>query len=212
MAAGALIAGTVTLVEQQRADSGIEVPVAAGFASGLRQDNTAQPSTPSSTSSTSATTSSAPSVPSTRPPAPSSTPRTTSSSKAPAAVGALSGEAAKVVTLVNQARASQGSCAPLRVDDRLNTSAQRHAADMAKRRYFSHVTPESVTFAERILDAGYQRPGAENIARGQRSAQEVMNSWMTSQGHRENILNCELTTIGIGLDTNGFYWVQNFGF
>ena len=35
--------------------------------------------------------------------------------------------------------------------------------------------------------------------------------WMESDGHRRNILNCDLTTIGVGLDTDGWYWMQNFG-
>ena len=61
---------------------------------------------------------------------------------------------------------------------------------MAARNYFSHTTPEGVTFDQRIKTAGYPQPGAENIAKGQRSAQQVMNDWMGSDGHRRNIENC----------------------
>ena len=71
---------------------------------------------------------------------------------------------------------------------------------MAARDYFSHTTPEGVTFDQRIKNAGYP-PGAENIARGQRTAESVMSSWMGSEGHRRNIENCRLTTIGVGLNT-----------
>jgi uncharacterized protein YkwD len=39
-----------------------------------------------------------------------------------------------------------------------------------------------------------------------------MDLWMNSPGHRRNIENCDLKTIGVGLDRNGFYWVQDFGF
>jgi uncharacterized protein YkwD len=46
---------------------------------------------------------------------------------------------------------------------------------------------------------------------GQRSAEQVMKAWMNSDGHRRNILNCGFTTIGVGLDTRGWYWTQNFG-
>ena len=116
-----------------------------------------------------------------------------------------------MVTLVNNARTTNG-CAAMKVDARLTTAAQGHASDMARRGYFSHTTPDGRTFAQRITAAGYPRPGAENIAQGQRSAQSVMDGWLRSPGHRANILNCRLTTIGVGLDTNGFYWVQSFGF
>jgi uncharacterized protein YkwD len=101
---------------------------------------------------------------------------------------------------------------PISVDDRLTASAQKHSTDMANRDYFSHTTPEGVTFDQRIKAAGYPRPGAENIAKGQRSAEDVMESWMRSDGHRRNILNCDYTKIGVGVDTNGFLWTQNFGF
>ncbi len=52
----------------------------------------------------------------------------------------------------------------------------------------------------------------ENIAMGQRTPQEVMNAWMNSKGHRENILNASFDTIGVGYyEENGvYYWVQLF--
>jgi len=120
-------------------------------------------------------------------------------------------EEAQVVTLVNAARAQHG-CDPLRVVPELADAAQGHSTDMADRDYFDHTTPDGVGFAERIVAAGYPNPGAENIARGQRSPTQVMNSWMESEGHRENILNCQLTAIGVGLDKDGWYWTQNFGY
>ncbi|MCT2584760.1 CAP domain-containing protein [Actinophytocola gossypii] len=120
-------------------------------------------------------------------------------------------EAEQVVTLVNDARTKRG-CDPLRVVPELVDAANGHSSDMADRDYFDHTTPEGVGFAERIVAAGYPNPGAENIARGQRSATQVMNSWMESDGHRANILNCQLTAIGVGLDKDGWYWTQNFGY
>ena len=59
---------------------------------------------------------------------------------------------------------------------------------------------------------GYPTPGGENIAQGQTSAQQVMTDWMNSSGHRANILNCQFTAIGVGLNTNGWYWTQDFGY
>lgn len=116
----------------------------------------------------------------------------------------------QVVALVNEARDLAG-CKPVTVDDRVVKAAQGHSADMAERDYFSHTTPEGVGFAARMRAAGYPSPGGENIAMGQRSADQVMRAWMNSDGHRRNILNCGFTTIGMGLDTRGWYWTQNFG-
>ena len=116
----------------------------------------------------------------------------------------------QVFALVNQARAQAG-CKALADDPRLDTAAQQHSDDMADRDYFSHTTPEGVTFDKREEAAGYPSPGGENIAAGQSSAQQVMTAWMNSSGHRANILNCSFAAIGIGLNTHGWYWTQDFG-
>jgi len=53
----------------------------------------------------------------------------------------------------------------------------------------------------------------ENIAMGQRTPQEVVNAWMSSPGHRSNILSPAYTQIGVGLakKSNGVcYWTQMF--
>ncbi len=117
----------------------------------------------------------------------------------------------RVVQLVNDVRADHG-CGAVTVDERIERAASKHSTDMAQRGYFSHDTPEGVGFAERIENEGYSRPGAENIAKGYRTAEDVMAGWMNSDGHRANILNCDLTTIGVGLDTNGWLWTQDFGY
>jgi uncharacterized protein YkwD len=116
----------------------------------------------------------------------------------------------QVFTLVNQARAQAG-CKPLADNPHLDTAAQQHSDDMASRAYFSHTTPEGVTFDKREIAAGYPTPGGENIAQGQTSAQQVMTDWMNSPGHRANILNCAFVAIGIGLNTHRWDWTQDFG-
>jgi uncharacterized protein YkwD len=115
-----------------------------------------------------------------------------------------------VIQLVNAARADAG-CKALTEDSRLDRAAQDHSDDMGGGHYFSHTTPAGVTFDKREEAAGYPSPGGENIAMGQRSAQQVMKDWMNSSGHRANILNCDFVAIGVGLDTNGWYWTQDFG-
>jgi uncharacterized protein YkwD len=144
--------------------------------------------------------------PSTPPAAPK--PPTSTTVKASSGGGSL---ADQVVTLVNQERATAG-CGPLAAESHLATAAQDFSEDMSARHYFSHVTPEGVTFDKRIIAAGYPKPGAENIAMGSTTAAQTMTLWMNSPGHRANILNCKLNKIGVGVATAGFYWTQDFGF
>jgi uncharacterized protein YkwD len=117
----------------------------------------------------------------------------------------------EVVDLVNAQRSTAG-CDPLTTDPKLAQAAQDHSTDMAERDYFDHTTPEGLTFADRIVNAGYPTPGAENIAVGQQNADQVMDGWMNSDGHRANILNCDLKSIGVGLAQDGMYWTQDFGY
>jgi uncharacterized protein YkwD len=134
-----------------------------------------------------------------------------SASPATAAGKATEAEDA-VIQLTNKARAA-ADCAPLRFDVRLRTAARLHSADMGLHDYFSHTSRDGDTFADRIVAAGYPHPGAENIARGYQTAAEVMDGWMNSPGHRANILNCGLRTIGVGIydGPDGPWWTQDFG-
>ncbi|GAY07848.1 transporter [Pseudonocardia sp. N23] len=139
-------------------------------------------------------------------------PKTTTAPRIPSADAppVSGGPAAQVVTITNQQRAANG-CGALKVDSRLTAAAQKHSADMAANNYFEHDSQDGRTFDQRIRAEGYSSPGAENIAQGQPTAQEVMNDWMNSPGHRRNILDCSLTTIGVGYVANGDYWTQDFG-
>ncbi|MEJ2853407.1 MULTISPECIES: CAP domain-containing protein [unclassified Saccharothrix] len=120
---------------------------------------------------------------------------------------------AKVFNLTNAERAAHG-CPALGIDERLDKAARGHSADMAANNYFSHTSQDGRTFADRIKAAGYPSPGAENIAAGQRTPEAVVKGWMESPGHRANILNCKLKTLGVGMargGSYGIYWTQNFG-
>jgi uncharacterized protein YkwD len=120
---------------------------------------------------------------------------------------------ARVVELTNAERATAG-CPALVADDRLANSARGHSTDMATQNYFDHVSKDGRSFVDRIKAAGYPKPGAENIAAGQRTPESVMDGWMKSAGHRANILNCGLKAIGVGVakgGSYGIYWTQNFG-
>jgi uncharacterized protein YkwD len=125
----------------------------------------------------------------------------------------LNGPAAQVLALTNAQRSKAG-CRPLAVDSRLARVAQQHSTDMARRGYFSHTDPGGHTWEQRQVSAGWSanRTGGENIARGPNDARTVMNGWMSSPPHRQNILDCQFTTIGVGYSPRGDYWAQDFGY
>ena len=85
---------------------------------------------------------------------------------------------------------------------------------MARRGYFAHESLDGEGAGDRVSEAGYQwQRYGENIARGQDSAYEVVDGWMHSPEHRENIMDCRLRQMGIGLAFSPDrtpYWVQDF--
>ncbi|MER5931931.1 sigma-70 family RNA polymerase sigma factor [Streptomyces sp. NPDC002054] len=123
------------------------------------------------------------------------------------------GTAAQVVALVNKERAAAG-CGPLKDDPQLRAAAQGHSDDMADRDFFSHTAPGGSDPGDRTTAAGYRwSTYGENIAKGQQTPEQVMDSWMNSSGHRANILNCSFKDIGVGIrkGSGGPWWTQNFG-
>lgn len=119
----------------------------------------------------------------------------------------------QVVNLVNKERAAAGLPA-LTVNATLSKVAEAKAADMRDNHYFDHQSPTYGSPFDMMRQFGVSYTSAgENIAKGQRTPEEVMNGWMNSPGHRANILNSNYTQIGVGYvtDSNGTgYWVQEF--
>jgi uncharacterized protein YkwD len=138
-----------------------------------------------------------------------------SRSGAPLSVNGNSRVEGAVVSLVNREREHAGCRQKLRADGRLRTAARAHSADMAVRDFFSHTGSDGSSPNDRMRQAGYDRPLAENIARGQRSAQEVVGAWMASPEHRRNILDCDARGIGVGVAVRAGggepFWTQDFG-
>jgi uncharacterized protein YkwD len=126
--------------------------------------------------------------------------------------------------LINRERRARGLRA-LRMSRTLARPAQRHSADMAARRYFSHTSPSGTTMNARIARSGYARGGrgyviGENIAWGSGTAStpaRIVRSWMGSPGHRANILSPRYREIGIGVvrrapnGAAGGTYTTNFG-
>lgn len=113
-----------------------------------------------------------------------------------------------VLELVNEERAKQGQKALVMDEEMLETAMKRAAETNI---YFNHTRPDgSVCFELFPQDLWAY---GENIAAGQPTPEGVMDSWMDSQGHRENILSSDYNVIGIGCYKAGdvLYWVQVFG-
>jgi uncharacterized protein YkwD len=114
----------------------------------------------------------------------------------------------QVLALVNIERANHGLAA-LQWHSGLAAVARAHSADMINRGYINHTCPSGITFDRRIINAAIPFwAAAENIAWGQRTAEEVVKDWMDSPGHRANILDKDMTHMGVGFVE--FIWTQKF--
>jgi uncharacterized protein YkwD len=129
---------------------------------------------------------------------------------------AAAGVSGSIVDLTNVERARAG-VAPLRANAQLMRAAQLHAEQMASLGRLGHVLDGARYRSpqDRLSAAGYRWSAyAENVAYGQNGPQDVTESWMTSAGHRANMLNAAYTELGTGyaVDAKGRpYFVQVFG-
>lgn len=120
--------------------------------------------------------------------------------------------AEKLLDLHNAQRSKEGA-PPLRIDPKLTAAAQAYAEFLARTGKFSHNADGGP--GSRIKENGY-KGGAygENIARGQRSPDSVVDGWMHSEGHRKNILNKSYHDVGFGYAVGAkgqIVWVTDFG-
>ena len=117
----------------------------------------------------------------------------------------LDSYAAQIVDEVNLERARAG-LSPVHVDAELTAAARIRAYEIVES--FSHTRPDGSSWST-VSDAAY----GENIAKGHNSVDRVMAAWMSSDGHRKNILRSGFGSIGVcALRVNGIlYWVQLFG-
>ena len=118
----------------------------------------------------------------------------------------------EVIRLVNKERASR-SLPALKEDWQLSRVARYKSEDMKAKNYFSHTSPTYGSPFEMMRSFGISyRSAGENIAKGQRTPEAVVNAWMNSPGHRANILNASYTHIGVGYVKDGNIWTQMFIF
>ncbi len=122
----------------------------------------------------------------------------------------------QLLNQTNAVRQSQG-LSSLRFSYQLGQAAQNHATDMATYNYFSHVGRNGSKLVDRINQTGYEYTAlGENLAAGYDTPKAVVEGWLNSPSHRENLLNPSYNEIGFGVFFNessryGSYWVQEFG-
>lgn len=134
---------------------------------------------------------------------------------------------AEMLRLVNEARAAgrtcgaRGSFAPaaaLAWNEKLTIAAAGHSADMAARNYFDHVSADKRSFVQRIEATGYDwRRLGENIAAGQTTVAKVVAGWLGSDGHCANVMDPQLTQVGVACMPGSastkysHYWTMDLG-
>lgn len=121
----------------------------------------------------------------------------------------------EVLRLVNIEREKNGLSA-LVLDDKLNKAAKVRSDELTS--YYDHVRPDGSSCFTAFKEAGASySAAAENIAAGYKTPQDVVDGWMSSTGHRRNILTASFKKMGIGYTyaSGGYggyryYWAQLF--
>lgn len=116
-----------------------------------------------------------------------------------------------MLTLLNQTRSQSRMCGPqswdaappLASNEKLDLAAARHSADMATHNFFSHEGSNGLKADSRTNETGYQWLSvAENIAGGQTDMVNVIEDWLESDKHCENLMRPELSEAGVGCFKN----------
>ena len=106
---------------------------------------------------------------------------------------------ANVLALMNEYRAEQG-LPPLNEDPRLDKAAQNRMRHMEELGYWAHESPDGLSPFSWLADHDYAYATAgENLANGFETARLLVQSWMESPGHRENIMAAKFQDVGIAI-------------
>ena len=104
-----------------------------------------------------------------------------------------------LVDEMNRERAVKGM-APLQLNSKLSAAAGDRAADMFENGYFDHVAPDGTSPFSWVDKRGYRYSViGENLAVGYPTSARVVSGWMSSPGHRANILRRDFNEIGIAV-------------
>ncbi len=140
-------------------------------------------------------------------------------------------DAELMLSLINQVRAEGCNCGDtymepvpaLEWNSQAEEAATAHTVDMAENSFMGHSGSDGSSAGDRLRRAGYSyRTWGENVAQGQRTEEDVMNSWLNSAGHCRNIMNPNFTHVGAAKVTGetqcpypwfcypSIYWTQVF--
>lgn len=114
-----------------------------------------------------------------------------------------------VFNLTNEFRAENG-LEPFVWSEDLSNVAKAHSDDMSENNFFSHTNKQGLSPFDRMKNYGIEySSAAENISKGYKTPEAVVEGWKNSAGHRKNMLG-SYTQIGVGYCEDGSYWTQCF--
>jgi len=110
-----------------------------------------------------------------------------------------------VIEWTNVQRAEYGF-PPLRENEVLNTAAEKKMQDMFQNQYFAHYSPLGIGVGDLAQSIGYEFLAiGENLALGNfQNDQALVEAWVASPGHRDNILNNRYQEIGVAVGKGTF--------
>ncbi|WP_316805091.1 CAP domain-containing protein [Pedobacter nototheniae] len=123
-----------------------------------------------------------------------------------------------LLKLVNNIRVSGCNCGTtvmppvltISWSNTLASAAISHSKDMAAKNVLTHDSSNGQNTGQRLTAMGYTWVAyGENIAQGQTTEQQVFNDWIQSEGHCKNIMNAQVTEMGVA--RQGAFWTQDFG-
>lgn len=105
----------------------------------------------------------------------------------------------RLLSITNEARHKEGA-GEVVLNDKLSQAAILKAQDMFAKNYWAHNSPDGTTPWEFFKRVGYDYTYAgENLARGFTSSGDVVDAWMASPSHRENMLSSNYREVGFGI-------------
>jgi uncharacterized protein YkwD len=134
--------------------------------------------------------------------------------KKPAEKFELTKDEKAILELTNKARAAE-KLPPLTANEALFRAARKHSENMAKQEKLEHEL-DGKRVGGRVDTEGYDYSQVgENLAQGEEATpEEIVDGWLKSKGHRENLLNPDFTEIGLGAAKSAkgeTYYTQVFG-
>lgn len=106
-----------------------------------------------------------------------------------------------IIALTNQERSAFG-LNTLNQNSKLTIAAQAKAENMFEEQYWDHYGPNGESPWQFITAAGYNYIYAgENLAKGFRTAEGVVEAWMASPTHKDNIVSTQYKDIGVAVKT-----------